>query len=90
MYIQWDVLFFVIFAAMTILAALMVLWSKEIVRSVMWLALAFMGVAFTFIFLGAEFLALIQILIYVGAVSVLMLFGIMLTKRRLLGGDRRE
>ena len=56
----------------------------------MWLALAFMGVAFTYIFLGAEFIALIQILIYVGAVSVLMLFGIMLTKRKLLGGDRGE
>ena len=56
----------------------------------MWLALTFLGVGITYIFLNAEYLAIIQIMIYVGAVSVLMLFGIMLTKRRLLGGDRHE
>ena len=88
--IGWDEFFFLFFAIVTIAGAILVLYSKEIVRSVMWLALAFMGVAFTYIFLGAEVLALIQILIYVGAVSVLMLFGIMLTKRKLLGGDRDE
>jgi len=90
MMIPWDVLFFLFIAAVTILAALAVLGSKEIVRSVMWLALTFLGVGFTFLFLNAEYLALIQILVYVGAVSILMLFGIMLTKRRLLGGERHE
>ena len=88
--VEWDLIFFLFFAAVTIVAALAVLGSKEIVRSVMWLALVFVGVAITFLFLSAEYLALIQILVYVGAVSVLMLFGIMLTKRRLLGGERHE
>ena len=88
--VEWDLIFFLFFAAVTIVAALAVLGSKEIVRSVMWLALVFVGVAISFLFLSAEYLALIQILVYVGAVSVLMLFGIMLTKRRLLGGERRE
>ncbi len=83
-----DFIFFLIFAAMTVIAALMVLASKEIVRSVLWLATTFIGVAFTFIFLNAEYLAIFQIIIYVGAVAVLMLFGVMLTKRKLLGGDR--
>lgn len=87
---EWDLLFFLIFAAITIVSAIAILWTKEIVRSVMWLAFTFIGVALTYIFLGAEFLAIIQVLVYVGAVSVLMLFGIMLTKRRLLGGDRHE
>jgi NADH-quinone oxidoreductase subunit J len=88
--IEWDLIIFLFVAAVTIIAALAVLWSKEIVRSIMWLALTFLGVAMTYIFLSAEYLAIIQIMIYVGAVSVLMLFGIMLTKRRLLGGDRSE
>lgn len=88
--IEWDLVVFLFIAAVTIVAALAIVWSKEVVRSVMWLTLTFFGVAFTYILLGAEYLGIIQILIYVGAVSVLMLFGIMLTKRRLLGGDRSE
>lgn len=88
--LPWDFLIFLFIAAVTIVSALAILWSKEIVRSVMWLTMTFLGVAFVYIFLGAEYLAIIQITIYVGAVSVLMLFGIMLTKRRLLGGNRDE
>jgi NADH:ubiquinone oxidoreductase subunit 6 (subunit J) len=90
MNLEWDLVVFLFIAAVTIIAALAVLWSKEIVRSIMWLALTFLGVGITYIFLSAEYLAIIQIMIYVGAVSVLMLFGIMLTKRKLLGGDRHE
>jgi NADH:ubiquinone oxidoreductase subunit 6 (subunit J) len=88
--LPWDFLIFLFIAAVTIVSALAILWSKEIVRSVMWLTMTFLGVAFVYIFLNAEYLAIIQITIYVGAVSVLMLFGIMLTKRRLLGGNRDE
>ncbi|HHT75194.1 MAG TPA: NADH-quinone oxidoreductase subunit J [Methanomassiliicoccaceae archaeon] len=88
--VEWDLVVFLLIAAITIIAALAVIWSKEIVRSVMWLSLVFVGVGATYILLGSEYLGIIQILIYVGAVSVLMLFGIMLTKRRLLGGDRYE
>jgi len=88
--LEWDLIVFLFIAAVAIIAALAVLWSKEIVRSVMWLALVFLCIGFVYIFLNAEYLAIIQIMIYVGAVSVLMLFGIMLTKRKLLGGDRHE
>jgi F420H2 dehydrogenase subunit J len=87
---DWDLFFFIVFATLTVLGALAVIYSKEIVRSVLALAGCFTGVAFIFIFLNAEYLGLIQVVIYVGAVSILMLFGIMLTKRRLLGGERGE
>ncbi|NYT10994.1 MAG: short chain dehydrogenase [Methanomassiliicoccales archaeon] len=87
---DWELLFFLIFAAITIAAAVSIMFSKDVVRSVMYLALTFIGVAVIFFFLEAEYVALIQILIYVGAVTVLILFGIMLTKRRLLGGERDE
>ena len=87
---DWELLFFLIFAAITIAAAVSIMFSKDVVRSVMYLALTFIGVAVMFFFLEAEYVALIQILIYVGAVTVLILFGIMLTKRKLLGGERSE
>jgi len=87
---EWDLLFFLVFAALTVGSAIAIVVSKEIVRSVMWLAFTFIGVALVYLFLGSEFLAIIQVLVYVGAVAVLMLFGIMLTKRRLLGGDRND
>ncbi|MBI0582750.1 MAG: NADH-quinone oxidoreductase subunit J [Methanomassiliicoccus sp.] len=90
MTVEWDLLIFLFIAAVTIISAIMIIWSKEIVRSVMWLTLAFLCVGMVYIFLNAEYLAIIQIMIYVGAVAVLMLFGIMLTKRRLLGGERNE
>jgi NADH:ubiquinone oxidoreductase subunit 6 (subunit J) len=90
MTIDWELLFFIVFAGYTIGSALLVVFAKEIVRNVTWLAFTFIGVAIIFIFMGAEFIAIIQILVYVGAVSVLILFGVMLTKRRLTGGGQCE
>jgi NADH-quinone oxidoreductase subunit J len=88
--LDWELIFFLIFAAFTIGSALMILFAKEIVRNVVWMAMTFIGVAITFLFLGAEYITAIQILVYVGAVSVLILFGVMLTKRRLSGGGKCE
>jgi len=85
-----TLLFFLIFAAMTVGCAMMVLISKDIVRSVVWLAATFVGVAIMYLFLNAEYLFMIQLLVYVGAINVLILFGIMLTKRRMVGGDACE
>lgn len=88
--LDWELLFFIVFAGFTLGAALMVVFAKEIVRNVTWLAFTFIGVAITYIFLSAEYIAIIQILVYVGAVCVLILFGVMLTKRRLSGGGQCE
>ena len=85
---DWELLFFLIFAAITIAAAVSIMFCKDVVRAVMYMALTFIGVAIIFFFLEAEYIGLIQILIYVGAITVLILFGIMLTKKRLLGGER--
>jgi NADH:ubiquinone oxidoreductase subunit 6 (subunit J) len=87
---DWELLFFLIFAAITIAAAISIMFSRDVVKAVMYLALTFIGVAVMFFFLEAEYIGLIQILIYVGAVTVLILFGIMLTKKTLLGGERDE
>ena len=88
--LDWVLIIFLVLAGFTVVSAFMVVFSKEIVRNVVWLAMTFIGVALIFLFLNAEYLAIIQILVYVGAVSVLILFGIMLTKRRLSGGGKCE
>ncbi|MCG7845078.1 MAG: NADH-quinone oxidoreductase subunit J [Methanomassiliicoccales archaeon] len=80
-------LFFLIFAGATVGCAVMVVASKDIVHSVVYLAATFVGVGILYMFLSAEYLFLIQILVYVGAINVLILFGIMLTKRRMVGDE---
>jgi NADH-quinone oxidoreductase subunit J len=76
-----DKIGFGIIAACLLLSALFVVGSKNLVRSVLWLAITLATTAALFVFLGATFLAGIQILLYTGGVITLMLFGVMLTRR---------
>jgi len=75
-----DLLFFVI-AGFTVVSAAGVAFSPNIVYSAFSLMGAFMGVAGLYVFLAADFVAVIQVLIYVGGILVLMLFAVMLTHR---------
>ena len=70
--------FFYFFASMTILSAVFVVFAFNPVHSVLWLITSFFGVAGFFILLGAEFLALILMIVYVGALAVLFLFVVMM------------
>ena len=72
------VLGFYFFSILTILPALMVVLSTNPVHSVLWLILTFFGSSGLFILLGAEFLALILMIVYVGAVAVLFMFVVMM------------
>lgn len=60
--------------------AVRVVTTKNVVHAALWLVLVLGGVAANFILLAAEFVAIVQILVYVGAIVVLFLFGIMLTR----------
>ena len=71
-------LFFYLFSFIIIAAALMVIASRNPVHSVLFLILAFFNAAGLFILLGAEFLAMIMVVVYVGAVAVLFLFVVMM------------
>jgi NADH-quinone oxidoreductase subunit J len=71
-------LFFYLFAAVAIAAAVMVIAARNPVHSVLFLILAFFNGAGLFILLGAEFLAFILVIVYVGAVAVLFLFVVMM------------
>ncbi|SVB30015.1 uncharacterized protein METZ01_LOCUS182869 [marine metagenome] len=74
-------------ASLIIASAWAVVNGNDIVHSVVWLATVFLLTACLFILADAEFLAVIQVLVYVGAISVVIIFGIMLTKRTLKGGE---
>jgi NADH-quinone oxidoreductase subunit J len=75
-----DIVFYV-FAAMAIASACIVVFSRNIVYAAFALLFTFMGVAGFYVLLYADFLAVTQILIYVGGILVLALFGVMLTSK---------
>ena len=77
---------FIILSIIMLGAALAVVTSKNLFHSALFLILSFVGVAGLYILLEAGFLAAVQILVYVGAISILIIFAIMLT-RRLMAKD---
>lgn len=79
-----DLVAFIILAAIMILGALFVVTDKEVVHSAFYLALVFLCVGIVYFFLEAEFIGVIQILVYVGAITILFAFSIMLTRRYIM------
>ncbi len=71
---------FVIFSAFAIIGAAMVVWSRNLVHSALFLVMSLFGVAGLFILLSAPFLAAIQVLVYIGAIAILIIFAVMLTR----------
>src|SRR5215467_7639245 len=74
----FPALFFYLFAGVCLASAFMVIAARNPVHSVLFLILAFVNAAALFVLLGAEFLAMILIVVYVGAVAVLFLFVVMM------------
>ncbi|MCX7859562.1 MAG: NADH-quinone oxidoreductase subunit J [Chloroflexus sp.] len=68
-------------ALFILVAAAMVVSVRNVIHSALWLIACFFGVGALYLLLEAEFLAVVQVLVYVGAVSVLILFAIMLTRQ---------
>lgn len=71
---------FILVAAATLGAALMVVTARNLVHSALWLVGALFGVAIVYGLLNAGFLAVVQVVIYIGAIAILMIFAIMLTR----------
>src|SRR4051794_5714174 len=71
-------LFFYLFAGLTVASGFMVIWARNPVHAVLFLILAFFNAAGLFVLLGAEFLAMLLVVVYVGAVAVLFLFVVMM------------
>src|ERR1700760_1437097 len=73
-----QAIFFYLFGGITVASAVMVIAARNPVHSVLFLILAFVNAAGLFVLMGAEFLAMILIVVYVGAVAVLFLFVVMM------------
>jgi NADH-quinone oxidoreductase subunit J len=73
-----GVIAFYLFAAMTIASAVLVIFARNPVHSVLWLIVAFFNAAGLMLMTGAEFIALLLVIVYVGAVAVLFLFVVMM------------
>ncbi|MCC3770731.1 NADH-quinone oxidoreductase subunit J [Streptomyces sp. UNOC14_S4] len=71
---------FLLVGLVTLGAALVTVTTKQLVHAALWLVVALGGLAVEYLLLTAEFIAWVQVLIYVGSVVVLLLFGLMLTK----------
>ena len=70
----------IIFTLIAVLPVIYIVFTRNIIRAVFSLATSFLGLAGIYVLLNAEFMAVVQILIYVGGIIVLMVFGLMLTK----------
>ncbi|HYF83649.1 MAG TPA: NADH-quinone oxidoreductase subunit J [Clostridia bacterium] len=68
-------------AALIIFAALKMVLSTNLVHSALFMAIAFACIAIIYLLLNADYLAVVQVMVYVGAITILFVFGVMLTKR---------
>jgi NADH-quinone oxidoreductase subunit J len=76
-----EIAAFYIFSGIAIFSALFILFSKNLIYAAFALFLTFLGVAALYVLAGADFLAVTQIMVYVGGILVLLIFGIMLTQK---------
>ncbi len=78
---------FFVMAGVTLLGGVLVVALRNILHAALALMLSFMGVAGLYVLLEAEFVAAAQVLVYVGAISILIIFAIMLTRGLMKGGE---
>ena len=79
---RWDDLIFLLLAGVMLGSALLVVLGRDIIRSALWLILSFAALAGIYGLLGSAFLAISQVLTYVGAIAVLILFAVMITQSK--------
>jgi NADH:ubiquinone oxidoreductase subunit 6 (subunit J) len=82
--IEWDLVAFLILSAFEIIGSILVVINKRLVRAAFWLAMTLVTIGVIYLLFLSEFVFLIQILVYAGAVPILFVFGIMLTRRKIM------
>lgn len=83
-------LIFYLFAAITVCSAAFVVFTRNVIYSAFSLLFTFFGVAALYVFLSADFLAVTQVVVYVGGILVLLLFGVMFTNSIMNPGQKSE
>jgi NADH:ubiquinone oxidoreductase subunit 6 (subunit J) len=79
---------FIILSVIALIGALGVVLNRRLFRSALFLVLSFVGVAGFYILLEVELLAMIQLLVYVGAIAILIIFAIMLSRQAMVADDK--
>lgn len=74
---------FILVALFTLGSGVMVVTSRNLVHAALWLVSALFGVAVTYAILNAAFLAVVQVVVYIGAIAILFIFAVMLTRREI-------
>ena len=74
---------FILSAALIIASALMVVTTRNLIHAALWLIAALFGVAVLFTLLDASFLAVVQVVVYIGAIAIMFIFAVMLTRREM-------
>ncbi|HIE57558.1 MAG TPA: NADH-quinone oxidoreductase subunit J [Anaerolineales bacterium] len=72
---------FLVVALVTLYAALEVVTTNNLIHAALWLIVTLLGVATLYVLLNATFLAVVQVMVYIGAIAILMIFAIMLTRK---------
>jgi NADH-quinone oxidoreductase subunit J len=75
---------FLLCAALIVVSALMVVTCRKLIHAALWLVAALFGVAILYVILQAGFLAVVQVIVYIGAIAILFIFAVMLTRREML------
>lgn len=83
-------IFFLIVAGATLISALMVVTARRVMHSALWLVLTLFGIAVLFATLETGFFAVIQVIVYVGAIAILIIFAVMLTRRDLADAGQQN
>ena len=82
--VEWDLVVFIALSIVEIVGSILVVSSRKLVHSAFWLIITLIIMGGIYILLRSEFIAVIQILVYAGAVPVLFIFGIVLTRRKIM------
>ncbi len=77
-----EQIIFLIVGAVALLSALMVVTMRNLVHAALWLVATLFGVAIIYALLNAGFLAVVQVVVYIGAIAILFIFAVMLTRRQ--------
>ncbi|MGC1379179.1 MAG: NADH-quinone oxidoreductase subunit J [Anaerolineales bacterium] len=75
---------FIVSAALIVASALMVVTSRNLVHAALWLIATLFGVGILYVLLEAGFLAVVQVVVYIGAIAIMFIFAVMLTRRDML------
>jgi NADH-quinone oxidoreductase subunit J len=76
-----DQIIFLVVAVVTLVSAFMVVTSRNLIHAALWLVATLFGVAIIYALLNASFLAVVQVVVYIGAIAILFIFAVMLTRK---------